>query len=167
MTKIFAGRYSAHTDEPFVVFLIGMRINRLLAMNRWLPVLNAMSPMLQELYSHPEKGMMSSQFFISWRTILLVQYWRSFEQLEAFARNPNDPHLPAWREFNQKVGNSGVVGIYHETYTIQPGQFESIYGNMPRFGLAQAVEHMPSIGKRATARRRMGGDNEPAVPFAE
>ena len=27
MTTIFDGRFTAHTDEPFVVFLIGMRIN--------------------------------------------------------------------------------------------------------------------------------------------
>lgn len=27
MSAIFAGRYTAKTDEPFVVFLIGMRIN--------------------------------------------------------------------------------------------------------------------------------------------
>ena len=30
----------------------------------------------------------------------LVQYWRSYEDLERFARNPDDPHLPAWRRFN-------------------------------------------------------------------
>ena len=28
MPKIYSGRFTADTDEPFVVFLIGMRINR-------------------------------------------------------------------------------------------------------------------------------------------
>ena len=28
MNKIFNGRYTAKTDQPFVVFLIGMRINQ-------------------------------------------------------------------------------------------------------------------------------------------
>lgn len=28
MAKIFNGRYTAKTDQPFVVFLIGMRINK-------------------------------------------------------------------------------------------------------------------------------------------
>jgi hypothetical protein len=27
MAQIFSGRYTARTDEPFVVFLIGMRVN--------------------------------------------------------------------------------------------------------------------------------------------
>ena len=31
MSKIYTGRYTARTDQPFVVFLVGMRINRLLA----------------------------------------------------------------------------------------------------------------------------------------
>jgi hypothetical protein len=32
MAKIFPGRYAAQSDEPFVVFLIGTRVNRLLAL---------------------------------------------------------------------------------------------------------------------------------------
>jgi len=168
MSAVFPGRYTAQIDESFVVFLIGMRINNLLAVRKWLPVANAMGPMISELMQHPEKGLMSSQFFVSWRTILSVQYWRSFEQLEAFARNPNDPHLPAWQRFNKAVGGSGIVGIYHETYLVKAGQYEAIYGNMPLFGLAMGTQHQPiTTGKRQTARRRLGGENEPAVPFPQ
>ena len=29
MAEISPGRYAAHSDEPFVVFLIGMRVNRI------------------------------------------------------------------------------------------------------------------------------------------
>jgi hypothetical protein len=35
---------------------------------------------------------------------------------------------------------------------------------MPRFGLAAAAEHMPATGRKETARRRLGGDDVPAVP---
>ena len=31
MAKVIPGRYTAQTDEPFVVFMIGMRVNRLFA----------------------------------------------------------------------------------------------------------------------------------------
>lgn len=34
MSKIFAGRFTAQMEGPFVVFIIGMRINRLLAVNK-------------------------------------------------------------------------------------------------------------------------------------
>jgi hypothetical protein len=64
------------------------------------------------------------------------------------------------------VGKSGVVGVFHETYQVQPGQHEAVYVNMPRFGLANAFAHVPAVGRRATARRRLGGENEPAVAVA-
>ena len=47
---------------------------------------------------------------------------------------------------------------------VQAGQYEAIYGNMPRRGLARAGEHLPATGRRETAKRRLGLDGEPAVP---
>lgn len=51
---------------------------------------------------------------------------------------------------------------------VQPGNYEAIYSNMPVFGLAKSTEHLPAVGRRETARRRlMRGANEPAVPSPE
>jgi len=94
---------------------------------------------------------------------MLVQYWRSFEDLEKFARDKSDPHLGAWRRFNKAIGSDGSVGIWHETYLVEPGKYEAVYGNMPVFGLASATSHVSAVGRRETARRRLGGENEPAV----
>ena len=163
MSPIMPGRFTAKMDDPFVVFIIGMRVNKLLAFRKWIPVANAMGPMLRDLYTHPEKGFLGGEFFFYWPGITLVQYWRSFEDLERFARQPSDPHLGPWKRFNQSIGADGTVGIFHETYMIEPGKYESVYGNMPVFGLAHATQHIPAIGHRETARRRLGGDNQPAV----
>lgn len=66
------------------------------------------------------------------------------------------------------VGADGSVGIWHETYMVQRADYEAIYSNMPLFGLAKATEHVPAIGRRETARRRlMRGENEPAIPSPE
>jgi hypothetical protein len=98
----------------------------------------------------------------------LVRYWRSYEDLERFVRNPDDPHLPSWRRFNQTVGTDGSVGIWHETYVVEASRHEAIYNNMPVFGLAKATEHVPAIGRHETASRcLMRGENEPAAPSAE
>jgi hypothetical protein len=168
MTKVTNGRFTARTDEPFVVFMIGMRINKLFAVRKWFPTLRAMFPMIRELYQHPEKGFLGAETFLYWRGPALVQYWRSFEDLEKFARNPDDPHLPAWRHFNRTVGSDGSVGIWHETFIVERGNYEAIYSNMPLFGLAKATERVPAIGRRDTARRRlMRGENEPAVSSPE
>lgn len=155
MAQVAKGRYTAKMDEPFVVFIIGMRINKLLAVRKWLPTVQAMGPMLGELYRHPEKGFLGAEFFLYRRGPALVQYWRSFKDLERFARNPDEAHLPAWRRFNRSVGSDGSVGIWHETYLIEPGNYEAIYANMPPFGLARATEHVPAPGRRESARRRL------------
>src|SRR4051794_33672562 len=164
MAALFNGRYTAHIDGPFVVFLIGMRINQPWAPWRWLPTFMAMPPMLRELYSHPEKGFLGTEFLFNLRGPVLLQYWRSFDHLSTFARSKDDPHLPAWQRFNRSASRDGSVGIFHETYLVDAGKFEAIYGNMPRFGLAAAAEHVPATGGRETARRRLGGQDEPAVP---
>lgn len=166
MTNIFNGRYTAKTDQPFVVFLIGMRINKWWRIDKWLPVSNAMNPMMQALYTYPEKGFLHAEFFWNFSGPVLIQYWRSFEDLEKFARNPSDPHLGPWKNFNQLVGGDGTVGIWHETYTVNPDQFECVYGNMPRFGLAAATEHVQAVGRRETARKRLNAD-KPQVVLAE
>jgi hypothetical protein len=166
MAAVFRGRYTAQIDGPFVVFVIGMRINQLWKVWRWLPTLAAMGPMLQELYRHPDKGFLGAEFMLTLRGPVLLQYWRSFDHLDRFVRDRDDPHLPAWQRFNRTAGQDGSVGIFHETYVIESGRYECVYGNMPRFGLAKAAEHVAAVGGRATARRRLGaGQDEPAVPL--
>ncbi len=168
MVQVVPGRFTARTDEPFVVFIIGMRINRPLAVRKWLPTARAMGPMLEELYEHPEKGFLSGEFFFYARGPVVLQYWRSFEDLERFARDPEDPHLPAWQRLNREARDSGAVGIWHETYLVEQRTFEAIYSNMPVFGLAKATEHVRAVGGRETARRRLlRRENEPAVPSPE
>jgi hypothetical protein len=158
MTPVFKGRYTAQIDGPFVVFVIGMRVNQLWAVHKWWPVAAAMGPMLGTLYRHPERGFLGGETFLYWRGICLIQYWRSYEALEAFARNPADPHLAAWRRFNQRIGSDGSVGIWHETYAVAAGRYECVYGNMPRFGLAAAAAHSPISGRHERARDRLGAD---------
>jgi hypothetical protein len=141
-------------NQPFVVFLIGMRVNRLRSVRKWLPTLMAMGPMLRTLFEHPEKGFLGGQTYLSWRGVTMVQYWRSFEDLERFARDRDDPHVEAWRRFNRTIGSDGSVGIWHETYVVAAGGYEAIYGNMPVFGLASATQHVPVARRGDSARQR-------------
>ncbi len=156
MTAIFPGRFTAATDQPFVVFLIGMRINRLLALRQWTRVASAMGPMIAELKRNPALGLLHVETFLYWRGVAMAQYWRSFEHLHAYSHDRAAAHLPAWAEFNRRVGASGTVGIWHETYLVPAGHSETIYSNMPRIGLAKAFEHMPITGRLEDARARIG-----------
>jgi hypothetical protein len=123
---IHQDRLTARFDGDFVVFLIGMRINRPLRVDRWWPVANAMPKMLKELYQHPELGFLHAETWFS-RTILVLQYWRSLDQLMDYAKNREAAHLPAWQAFNRSVGTDGSVGIWHETYSVSEGRYENVY----------------------------------------
>jgi len=119
--------------------------------------------MLKELKTMPASGLLSYEMWFG-RTTIMVQYWRSTEQLLAYAANKDAEHLPAWRAFNQSVGVNGDVGIWHETYRISPGSFENIYVNMPVFGLGKAGSLTPASGKKYSAKDRFqSGDRSDAV----
>jgi Monooxygenase af470-like len=149
-----AGRVTARFEGEIVVFLIGMRINRLWKIHKWLPVARAMPRMLRELTVDPDSGLLGFESWVGNPTISL-QYWRSFEHLERYAKDSARLHRPAWAAFNRAIASNGDVGIWHETYRVRPGDFESIYNNMPAFGLAKATAAVPAQGQLENARSRM------------
>src|SRR5258707_2078540 len=102
MAHIYPQKMAAEMDGEFVVFLVGMRINKPWKIHKWLPVFFAMPRMLKELQAHPESGFLGHIASLG----VIVQYWRSFEQLESYARRADQQHWPAWMAFNKRVGKS-------------------------------------------------------------
>ncbi len=127
------------SQDTIVVFLIGMRVNRWWKIHKWLPAARAMPRMLKELRAHPELGFLGAEEGFG-RTTLMVQYWRSKDDLYRYARDRNSAHLPAWRDFNRKIGTSGDVGVWHESYEVQRSSIHSLYLNMPAFGLGRVTD---------------------------
>jgi hypothetical protein len=153
VTQINQGRWTAEIEGDFVVFIIGARANKpwqLLRIARDLGGRRGMNHMLKYLTEHPEKGLLGyeSMGFVN------VQYWRSFDQLEAFASNADDPHLSAWRNYWKRVGKDDRAGIWHETFLVRDGEYEAVYGNMPAKGLGKAGTLVP-VSKSSTARNRL------------
>jgi hypothetical protein len=156
MSRVVTGRHSADIDGDFVVYLIGMRPNRPWKLHRWLPVITGMQRMLRELAADPDSGFLGATQGLLTTGPAVVQYWRSFEHLERYARDPGARHLPAWKRFNAHVKGTGDVGIWHEAYLVRAGHYEAIYGDMPRIGLAAAGRHVPIAHKGHSAARRLG-----------
>lgn len=154
---ILRERLTASIEGDFVVFLIGMRINQPLKVHKWLPVARAMPRMITELSAQPELGFLHAEMWFS-RTIMMIQYWRSMDQLLAYARSKQAEHLPAWQAFNASVGTDGSVGIWHETYAAREGSHESVYVNMPPFGLGRAGVLQPATGAKKSAAGRLRRD---------
>jgi hypothetical protein len=114
--------------------------------------------MIVELYKNPELGFLSARTEMAGRTITVIQYWKSFEALEAYAANAERKHRPAWTAFYKRAtSGTGAVGIFHETYIVRPGEVETLYADMPAdFGLGGAVGAKPVTPKTETARERKG-----------
>ncbi len=72
MSNLFPGRYSTSIKGSFVVFLIGIRVNRLFAINKWFPVAGAMAPMLKELYASPALGFLAGFTSVYWRGVMVT-----------------------------------------------------------------------------------------------
>ncbi|WP_273482875.1 DUF4188 domain-containing protein [Kribbella italica] len=120
-----------------------------------MPVAKAMGPMLRELTADPDSGLLGFRSFPSLRSVTMIQYWESTEKLQAFANDARRTHRPAWTEFYQHAYQGSTVGIWHETYAVPAGQFETIYGNMPLLGLGQVSGVVPVNRRGATAAERL------------
>lgn len=154
-------RVAADRSEAFVVFHIGLRINTAWKIHRWLPVFLVAIPMVRELTSDPESGLLGTRTVLGpgIRHIGFVQYWDSFEALRQYARANDHPHLPAWQDYYEDgTKEDATVGIWHETYLVDPDQYETVYNNMPPHGLAASddTEIVPASAKRYTAAGRLG-----------
>jgi hypothetical protein len=160
MASIIRQRMTAELEEDFCVFLIGMRINRLWKPHKWFPVMMAMPRMLRELKADPRLGFLGGEGWFG-NPSILVQYWRSFEALAAYAKSRDHQHLPAWTAFIHSVSGNGDVGFWHETYQIRAGDYECVYNNMPPFGLGKAGKLLPATRKRESAAGRMSESGRP------
>jgi hypothetical protein len=154
--EINKGRWTAQIDGDFVVFLIGADLRDPEQAGPAGELLMAMIDMLGELEGDPAKGLLGYQVFGAIGGVI-VQYWRSFEALESYAKNPDAKHAPVWRAWN-RLGEDemGEAGIWHETYQVKAGSYEAIYQNMPATGLQRAGEPVTVTEARLTARQRMG-----------
>ena len=51
---------------------------------------------------------------------------------------------------------SDAVGIWHETYLVREGEYETVYDNTPPIGLGKAGTIYPATERRRTAAGRLG-----------
>ena len=137
------GRFGAEpADNDIVVFLIGTRCNHPMGMlapgfkefGGYFP------PMVKALEEHAEEfGFlgMTSWLNASDRAtsseLLEVGYFRSVEGLHAFAHSKY--HREAWDWWNRHVKQYPHLSIFHETYHVPKGHWESIYVNSHASGI--------------------------------
>lgn len=142
------GRMTADGTGEVVVFLVGMRINSWRAVRSWLPVFLAMPRMIKELERDRERGLLGHRFLPGLRHFTVLQYWESRDKLLDYAADQSAAHRPAWAAFHRRArAGRDEVGIWHETYVVPAGSYESIYAHMPPYGLGKARGVVP-VGRR-------------------
>jgi hypothetical protein len=157
-------RMTADVDGDIVVLLIGMRVG-IRHIGRAIHLFRTMPRMIKELSDDPDSGFLGAHSWFGSPTIM-VQYWRSFEALERYARDPEREHRSAWADFNRTLRAGTDIGVWHETYRVRPGDVETVYVNMPPFGLARATRAVPATGRRSSAAGRMAGGGPAPGPIA-
>lgn len=151
---VHAQRLTVSPDRSFVVFLIGSRINKWWLVPIVWAVAAAMTRMMRQLVSDPDSGLLSYESYAG-RTTLMVQYWRSLDDLHRFAHAKDRAHVPAWRRWIRRWSPSGAIGVWHETYIVEPGRYETLYHHMPAFGLGKVGPLVPAKGPLETASSRL------------
>ena len=96
----------------------------------------------------------SERFSIGRGHFGVLQYWRSFEDLEAWSHRP--PHSEWWRKALERMRTKGDLGIYHETFLVPRDRVEAIYLDCEPAGLARFGTLGEPVGKMTASRGRLG-----------
>jgi hypothetical protein len=84
----------------------------------------------------------------------VLQYWRSFDDLDSWSRRP--PHSEWWRSAVERMRLKRDFGVYHETYLVRPSDIESIYLDCSPVGLSSFGTLAEPVGLLTTSRGRLG-----------
>jgi hypothetical protein len=96
----------------------------------------------------------SERFAFGWRHFGVLQYWRSFDDLEQWGRKP--PHSDWWRGAVERGRMKDDFGLYHEVFLVPRAAVESIYLNSEPVGLSAFGTLGEPTGPMTTSRDRLG-----------
>jgi len=144
-------RFTANlSDYPdLVIIYLGMRANSV----GGIKTLASFGPQIRKAVADKPDGLLLHENLVF--SMLpphagMREYWRDFDSLEKWARS--GVHSRWWKTF---LRNRGGTGFWHETY-LRGGQIESVYIDMPPFGLSKFGDREPARGSMFSARRRLG-----------
>jgi len=112
------------------------------------------SQMVQELRTAPPEedvGFLNSEFYMHTanpanNSNMVCMYFRSYEHILRFSQREGGLHWPAWNKYRAlqrerpKLGTN--IGLWHEIYEVSNA--EAIYLNMPRIGLGDVWDSVPT-----------------------
>ncbi|KAI1503397.1 hypothetical protein F5X99DRAFT_375123 [Biscogniauxia marginata] len=132
-------------DKPVAIFLIGIRCNH--PLGRLHPTYQKLNDYMDEIYQDAEDNRAKNGYlgrtpdlipteYSHNNTLLSMSYWKTIEDLEAFARRPI--HIKSLKFLSYQVLKSDRphdLGVLHEVLVCPAGHWEGIYSNIPPWGL--------------------------------
>jgi hypothetical protein len=103
----------------------------------------------------------SERFAIDSGHFGVLQYWRSYAELEAWSHRA--PHSDWWRQAAERMRTKGDFGIYHETFLVPRDRIESIYLGCVPTGLATFGIPGSPDGPMTTSRGRLAEGRQPTT----
>lgn len=156
MGNLNEARMMADLEDEFLVFIIELQVHKLWRFRKWYPAVQGMSKMLGELMEKQEYGLLNYEYRFAFRRQLFIMYWRSYEHMHDWALNKKATHIPGWRMlYKLMTDHPDVMSFWHESYVVQPYQYESFYRNVPAVGLGRAGNLVPIKGGMSTAAARL------------
>ncbi|KAJ5675510.1 hypothetical protein N7462_008407 [Penicillium macrosclerotiorum] len=142
---------STAADKQIVVFLLGARSNH--PLGSLAPGMKFLSDsviaMMRELQADPESaGLLGTTRWLNQEApagneTMTVMYWRDHESLQRFAHG--SLHTSVMRDWVAVEKKNPHLAIFHETYVVPRGNWESIYVNSKPVGLGDTW--FPTRGK--------------------
>ena len=161
MVTINRERMTAEIDGEYVVYINGMRLNKLRALPKYLRAGLKAGKMFKRLEADPDSGFLGYlPAYLGLRSGAVIQYWRSLEDIRRFAQDPDDLHVPAWRWYNEEASDTGGLGFWAELYVVEDGNFETFYRDVPPVGLGEHGRLVPMRDHR----RRLGLSDAETTP---
>ena len=96
----------------------------------------------------------SESFAFSIGHVGFLQYWRGFDEMEAWTHRP--PHSEWWRGAVDRMRVKRDLGIYHEAFLVRAAEIESIYLDCEPTGLGRFGRLAEPVGPLTTSRGRLG-----------
>ena len=119
-------------EGPLAVFLIGLRVHKpwrigiagrsFVAMPRMLAELEK-NKAAAERGEEESLGYLASRMAVNGLGVTVIQWWRSVEDIYAYANAPSLAHRPAWLAFHRAARKDpSAVTIWHETYAVSAAE---------------------------------------------
>ena len=162
MPLILGNASAAEGDQNHVLFLIGLEFDSLWRVGDWLPVAKAGSSMFKELDANADVGLIGRDTCLG-QTTILIEYWRSLEDLQAYALDDKAGDFPAWRDFQKTTDAADSVRVWHEAYEVKQGEYTELELDLSDGLLARSSHYGPDLKPVPSSSRSKAGK----VPEAE